>query len=121
MNKLTPLQALNLLCENICNDEKEMEYKSIIETALKKYEVLQEVHKDFVDKNIKKLKALEIIKNKGISTCSVAINYDDFERYSKSCFRNYNPLTKKEYDLLEEVLKWQKKNTKRTFTKKPKK
>lgn len=50
------------------------------------------------------LKAFEIIKEKGISTCSVALHYGSYEEYSKSCFRQYNPLTQKEYDLLKEVL-----------------
>jgi len=72
----------------------------IIEIALKKYEVLQEVHKDFIDKNIKKLKALEIIKEKRVNV-----------RFLISCktLKEYNDvisdhLTQEEYDLLKEVL-----------------
>lgn len=107
MNKeLTPLEALNniknLFIGSPINPAQQFE---IIETALKKYKVLQEVHKDFVDKNIKKLKALEIIKTKPIvALVDYKYTYEEWldlvEEKDKDLFEN-----KEEYDLLKEVLK----------------
>ena len=104
--ELTPLQALEKLVDRLAikkYDENgnliywqsttDNEYP-IIENALKKYKVLQEVHKDFVDKNIKKLKALEIIKEK-------VLDMDYFNIIADNC-----NLTYQEYNLLMEVLKW---------------
>lgn len=87
----TPHRALNAIKEQMPKDDE----VGTVEVSKTNIRILEN-----------DLKAFEIIKNKGISTCSVALNYsDDWERYSKSCFRHHNPLTKEEWHLLKEVLK----------------
>lgn len=46
---------------------------------------------------------LEIIKEKPYGITHVR-TYKTYEEYMQSCFRQYNPLTKEEFDLLKEVL-----------------
>ena len=57
----------------------------------------------------KELKALEIIKNKGICLpalkLTASFDKDNLKEYNKICVKHYTlPLTQKEYDLSKEVL-----------------
>lgn len=57
----------------------------------------------------KELKALEIIKNKGVCLpalkLTASFEKDNLEEYNKMCVKHYAlPLTQEEYDLLKEVL-----------------
>lgn len=102
------LEALAILKQTIfhytlgCLTTEEEKAFKIIKTALKKYEVLQEVHKDFVDKNINKLKALEIIRDKEPSIMRIRLtrNSEHFNAIMPETRR----LTQEEYDLVKEVL-----------------
>jgi len=95
---------------------------SIIETALKDYENLQYIFKllnEYNNKNysledlIKKAKALEVIKEKGLSLLhkSLIISSTSYEEYRQEFqlvrsreFKNEYFYTKEEFDLLKEVL-----------------
>lgn len=91
----------------------------IIETAFKDYEELLKKHKDLERKyyietlsiDYKKLKALEIIKEKEVDTLLLFRCFEFDNLYGYSHFEMYNQelytqnITQEEYDLLKEVLK----------------
>ena len=87
-------------------------YFSIIEIALKDYERRLKLAKEYEDVNnvAKRLKALEIIKEKKVNVGYLLQMIDLFgvekalENYNQSCFGIVKPLTQKEYELLVEVL-----------------
>ena len=97
----------NCDCKDIYEFSKCYEF---IETALKNYEKLNHDYSIVVDEKVsmaceyaKKLKALEIIKNKVFPLCYVKSH--TWEQYRNSCFsKEKNALTQEEYDLLKEVL-----------------
>ena len=91
----------------------------IIETALKNYENSQRIetevekyyYKTLVDnENKKKLKALDIIKEKGVlQFCMLGVSLNDYNESvdisnKEWPFQNYKHLTQEEFDLLKEVL-----------------
>ena len=112
--KLSPLEALEdiilylnanepegLYCENI----------KILKKALKEYEELQNDYCKVVEERgkwqketHKKLKALEIILNKGIDRLMIEI-YEDYIGYNNNHNSRACDLTKEEFDLLKEWLK----------------
>lgn len=99
---ITPLEALERYgyhCNHYVNGEKD--YK-IIETALKvnqaRIEFLEEEQKE----NAKKLKALEIIRDKEPSIMRIRLTRNS-EHYN-AIMPERRRLTPKEYDLLKEVL-----------------
>lgn len=131
MNKeLSPLEALNNLVDYLEDEhlgssesERVVERKHVIESALKDYEQYEKILKDY-DFNLanfreacftlaqfrgegftgieKKLKALELIKNKKINVrCLMSGwhlgNYNSYKAHIR--------LTEEEYELLKEVLK----------------
>ena len=125
MNKeLTPLEALrrlrdyeNLPSRNpvlyLLEQENLPTYYKIIETALKEYEQI-EYHNLKVRDFDKKLKALEIIKEKMVDFDELndAIYEDNYHQnnehnaidiYNQNRFE-YKQLTQEEFDLLKEVL-----------------
>ena len=106
------LEALEKIIDTYCIDNIDKEI-SIIATALKDYEMehtlrirLENAIYELLrekQENEKKLKALEIIKEKGVnvgllSRCSNA------ERYNKGMCYEPRYLTQEEYGLLKEVL-----------------
>lgn len=117
----TPKQALNNIRNNYFNSERspdyglEYEWFNIIETALKEQEedkkLLNEQAKsnrylmEQIKQSQKKIKALEIIKEKEVNTLLVmnVRDYNEYCRYMSGSFE-YEPLTEQEYDLLREVL-----------------
>lgn len=121
MNKeLTPLEAFeeimrffNIVCTTGDMD-KMNELAKNVRNALKEnnqlktdYEEMDRINDELNlgnhqlrDENIKLKRVVEIIKAKGISTCAVACSYDNYKRYSESCFRRYNPLNEEEYELI---------------------
>ena len=129
MNK--ELEAFRELKEHIeykggdfyCANESRL---NIIETALKDYENLKEVHfiihngarsmnKQHTLKVLKKLKALEIIKEKRVDVSWLmkcfgfienSINEEECEYYNNNyeAYRNSKSLTQEEYNLLKEEL-----------------
>ena len=115
--KLTPLEWLRYY-ERIVRESNQTFRPNglkVIETALKENEKLKECYENELKNTayynnlaLKYKKALEIIKEK-------ILDMDYFNIIADRC-----DLTYQEYELLREVLKWQKKNTKITFTKKPK-
>jgi len=79
---------------------------SIIETALKDYENLQLKHssmQDVVLDDFKKIKALEIIKEKNVSIVWLK-NCKDRSEYNDLADKE-EQLTQEEYELLKEVLR----------------
>ena len=112
--KLTPLEVLEELKYQCVNYEANIERFDIIETALKSYEVLVEIHANTINSMKlveKKLKALEIIKEKEVDTmllfrCFVFDNlysHPHFEMYNQELYTQN--ITPQEYNLLKEVLK----------------
>ncbi len=114
--ELTPLQALEKLTNYKCSCMSEkIECKNIIETALKDYErlktsylekILNEESKEYI---YKKLKALEIIKEKRVDVallilCENAEDYNFQISLINEDNENYKELTQEEYELLVEVL-----------------
>lgn len=76
---------------------------NIIETALNRLEMIDRLNEKYCDDIQKSLKALEIIKEKGL-------NVDYFQRvcdeeYEESIFCIEKLLTEEQFDLLKEVLK----------------
>lgn len=122
--KLTPSKALKeigLLKENGCYIKSTVEYK-IVETALKDYEQLKIVAKPLTDEEkksinsvAKRLKALEIIKEKGVFVHLIkqCRSVQEYNAYISVAFSNMPKekcqeqfwLSKEEFDLLKEVLK----------------
>lgn len=111
--ELSPLEALDLLCEHICNDEKEIMYKSIIETALKEKDIIEKELQEKknsvgvlliqLEKYDKIIKAFEIIKEKRVNVW--CISRVGLERYNNEFMcQKERELTQEEYDLLKEVL-----------------
>ena len=115
MNKeKTPLQALNniknLFIGSPINQSQQFE---IIETALKRLEKIDNTTTKMNNKKLimfdeevgKRLKALEIIKEKGNFLC---LHYSEYENkyyiYDAELYM-HNELTKEEYELLKEILK----------------
>lgn len=122
--KLTPLEAF----ENIIIDlaphliNANVEEIKIVKTELNELEEYKSILKDFglenpqnlidnlnIIKDSKfheKLKALEIIKEKGNFLC---LDYSEYENkyyiYDAELYM-HNELTKEEYELLKEVLEW---------------
>ena len=89
---------------------------NIIENALKELEFYQKRDKTFkndVNKLVKKLKALEIIKEKKVDLTNLLFIYEHEPQYglkvynnSVNKYRGEKELTQEEYDLLKEVLLW---------------
>lgn len=111
--ELSPLEAVEKIREiNYFEDDQEViedcfgleEYLSIIESALKRLESVDRIGEMFCVNVDKKLKALEIIKEKRVNACEI-INSKDVREYNWSIHtpKKY-PLTQEEYDLLKEVL-----------------
>ena len=100
---LTPQQALNELCEDLsisnaaeCENQKDLEFsklwvrqhKELIEKSLKALDVIKEKEVDiFILKGSKTLKA-----------------YNQLHKIFCGKLQKYKKLTKKEYELLKEVL-----------------
>ena len=86
-------------------DTETIKALDIIEKELKDYENLKLKHRSMQDEvlnDFKKLKALEIIKEKGVNLYKLKM-CDSVEEYNK--LRNSDlPLSQKEYDILKEVL-----------------
>ena len=110
MNKeLTPLEALGLLKLDV--DRIYSEELDIVEKALNDYENLKLKHRSMQDavlQDFKKLKALEIIKEKIIDV-GVIKGSESFEEYNiviKTILERKEEdfITKQEFDLLKEVL-----------------
>ena len=116
MNKeMTPLQALKKIKQARYFVDFELDAKvsedykkelDIIETALKDYEKKTKLAKEYKDVNnvAKRLKALEIIKEKPVvALVDYKYTYEEWlelvDEREKDLFRN-----KEEYDLLKEVL-----------------
>ena len=98
------LEALERIRSHNYHELPKRECLKIIETALKKYKVLQEVHKDFVDKNIKKLEAFDIIKEYEIDIPTIKES-ESLDDYNSIVYPIGQQLDYKEqYDLLKEVL-----------------
>ena len=79
---------------------------NIIETALKDYENLKLKHRSMQDAvldDFKKLKALEIIKEKRVNVQELYYS-DNVEEYNEHISHSEKPLTQAEFDLLKEVL-----------------
>lgn len=115
MNKeLSALEALNIIKKNKGQAFCEA-YKTpidIIETALKDYEKKTKLAKEYKDVNnvAKRLKALEIIKEKFVIPAYI-MNTENVGEYNKwlrkiTFKKDYQKrvLTQEEYDLLKEVL-----------------
>ena len=126
MNKeLTPLEALNNLTQYLTGDYRDcFKELSIIETALKILDQLQviigaekiedlpelalETENDWYSARYnlkeaeKKLKALEIIKEKSVNLEFLKCS-ENYEQYCLICSYG-NEISKEEYDLLKEVL-----------------
>jgi hypothetical protein len=117
--ELTPLKALEDLINfigsgEIADTHELCEYvakrKDIVETALKRIPMLEKelcFVKTMEDLTIeaikdKKLKALEIIKNKRVDFGYLIIS-DDLKDFNEGLDRKWK-LTQEEYDLLKEVL-----------------
>lgn len=116
-NALEALEKLtNYKCS--CMSEK-VECKEIIEKALKDYEKIKFEHSELKtyhydllkenemlhNQNVKKLKALKIIKEKkvDIHILTTAIKLNDIYQYNAR-FENCAQLTQEEFDLLKEAL-----------------
>lgn len=84
-------------------------YKPIIETALKDYENLKLKHKSMQDAvldDFKKLKAIEIIKEKKVDVDWLLFSIEEKENpLSYYNYFNANKLSETEFDILKEVLK----------------
>jgi len=119
--KLSPLEALEIIkhTTDLYRPNELNGYKNeldIIETALKRNVELElanielEHHLKLAEKelneNERKLKALEIIKEKRVDVCLLISCIYDFDLdYYNSCMCNKERcLTQEEYDLLKEVL-----------------
>lgn len=110
--ELTPLEAFTqLICKiSVSTMKTNHEELHIIETALKDYEELKIVAKPLTDEEkksinnvAKRLKALEIIKEKGLNVDYFQRSCD--EEYKESIFCIERLLTQEQFDLLKEVLK----------------
>jgi len=103
--KLSPLEAYKKVsdyCREWLTFDKELD---IIETALKRLESVDRVGEMFCCDVDKKLKALEIIKEKGVNIYLLN-ETDNVEEYNELIKSHYGmkQLTQEEYDLLKEVL-----------------
>lgn len=79
---------------------------TIIETALKRLETLEEEKQSFDKQLEKKLKALEIIKNKEINVHALFLHLKRFDKpdgYNVLVGTKYQ-ITQEEYDILKEEL-----------------
>lgn len=125
--ELTPLQALGKLIEVISpyvlplgDTQLILDLSDIIETALKRLEKIDNTTTKMNDKELimfdeevgKRLKALEIIKDKvaplvNLDTIDIGdgSNKLKYRVYDNELYA-YRPLTEEEYELLKEVLKW---------------
>lgn len=106
--ELTPLEALKNLTEYLTGDCRDcFEELTVIEIALKRLETLEEEKQSFDRQLEKKLKALEIIKEKRVDVSAMKHSIDVYDYNSgienENDFEN-RLLTKKEYKLLKEVL-----------------
>ena len=111
--ELTPLECVEYIRKqaygNWLDDELD-----IIETALKDYEKKTKLAKEYadVDNVAKRLKALEIIKNKMVNVCAfiswvnlVKFTYERYLKIQLDYLVSAKTLTEEEFDLLKEVLK----------------
>lgn len=125
MNKeLTPLEALwklytydDLKSRNpiayLLEQENLPTYYKIIEKALKRLEIIDRLNEKHYEDTQKKLKALEIIKEKGcLQFCMLGVSLEDYNKsvdsvnkYKYSGMEKYKHYTQEEFDLLKEVLK----------------
>ena len=115
--ELTPLEAVKCLKEQfeICGI-KNNPYLKIIETALKDYEMehtlrirLENINYELVEEkqeNEKKLKALEIIKEKRVDITFfdtyIKWNWEKYQNRKLKC--SEKELTKEEFDFLKEIM-----------------
>lgn len=108
--ELTPLEWLNYYKKKLQVSGQTFRSNGfeLIETALKDYENLQLKHRSMQDAvldDFKKLKALEIIKEKSVDVFQLQIaikltNLNEYNERHTKCLQ----LTQEEYDLLREVL-----------------
>ena len=93
------LEAFEILKQDIgkCYEDEML----IVETALKRLEQLEEEKQSFDRQLEKKLKALEIIRKKRVNVRCLMSGWN-LGKYNS--YKAHKSLTKKEYDLLKEVL-----------------
>lgn len=106
--ELTPLEWLNYYKNKLQVSGQTIRPNGfdIIENALKDYERRLALAKEYKDVNnvAKRLKALEIIKEKVLGKWLEY--YKDYKTYDNETRFNFLPtLSKEEYDLLKEILK----------------
>lgn len=110
--ELSPLEALSKLYlaygpAHQITFKKRYKLKEIIKAALKDYEKKTKLAKEYadVDNVAKRLKALEIIKEKQVNVQWIMVcdTYKDYYKRFNEFFIEY--LTQEEFDLLKEVLK----------------
>ena len=110
--ELTPLEAFVRIARQLKVCDENGRDLDIIETTLKRLDMYENVVGiERIQDTNKKLKALEIIKEKRLAWVWFIDNKLSFEDYNKSldflvCEPTHKPkkLTKEEYDLLKEVL-----------------
>lgn len=107
----TPLQSLNNIRDNYFllkgKDGTDLEYRwfNRIETALKRKEELEKMHTNALEKiakDRKKLKALEIIKEKFRILEPIGFDVKK-DSIAFGCIIQKKDLTQEEYDLLKEI------------------
>ena len=103
---MTPLEALNDLrdCGQEFNKAEFNKRLDIIETALKRLEVLIEEKTSFDRQLEKKLKALEIIVKKGVAVGMLQLKEVELQEYNDFIGDKKLYLTQEEFDLLKEVM-----------------
>lgn len=113
--ELTPLEALEKLYFGWCDKQKQAhKLMKTIETALKDYEMertlrvrLENINYELVrekQESNKKLKVLEIIKEKQVNVFIFLHSGEDLDTYNDMVEEN-RKLTQQEFDLLKEWLK----------------
>lgn len=105
-DELSPLEALEEI-RNFFHPFENEETFEIIETTLKDYEKKTKLAKEYDDVNnvAKRLKALEIIKEKQVDVYAVIESKSLKEMNDRFWFpKEEYKLTQEEYDLLKEVL-----------------
>ena len=101
------LEALERIRSHNYHELPKRECLKIIETALKDYDRRLKLAKEYEDVNnvAKRLKALEIIKEKKVDVelLMKTENAKDYNKYSKNVNQSHN-LGQRQYDFLKEVL-----------------
>ena len=101
--ELTPLEALERVSQRLCGDYNDCSHElAVIETTLNENIELKKCIDLIgdIETNNKKLKVLEIIKEKQVNV-EWLLETENVEEYNESL---YADLTQEEYDLLKEVL-----------------